>query len=132
MNTFSFTGKQLFFVLSLAILVPASAVVAHEWMAPKEAADMENQIATNAESIARGKELFLDNCAACHGDKAKGLTADEAGLEKSTPNLPQRLASHTDGDFFWKIQHGRGDMPSFKESLSSREIWDIINFIKDN
>lgn len=42
MNTFNFTGKQLFFVLSLAILVPATAGVAHEWMAPKEAADMEN------------------------------------------------------------------------------------------
>lgn len=132
MDTFGFNGKQLFIALSLTILVPATAVVAHEWMAPKDAADVENPITTDDESVARGKELFLDNCAACHGDKAKGLTADEAGLEKSTPNLPQRLSSHTDGDFFWKIQHGRGDMPSFKESLSSKEIWDIINFIKDN
>ena len=37
---------------------------------------------------------------------------------------------HPDGDFFWKIQEGRGDMPSFNDDLSEEQIWEIINYIR--
>lgn len=47
-----------------------------------------------------------------------------------TPNLKQRLKTHSDGDFFWKINEGRGQMPSFKDELSDEEKWYIINYIK--
>ena len=39
---------------------------------------------------------------------------------------------HTDGDFFWKIQNGKGEMPSFKEDLSGNDIWNVINYIKSS
>ncbi len=56
--------------------------------------------------------------------------AEFVGLEKSPPNLKERIKMHPDGDFFWKIQEGRGDMPSFNEDLTEEQIWEVINFIR--
>jgi len=110
--------------------VATMQVMAHSWMAPKEAAKMKNPIVMDAESARKGKEAYLDNCTACHGENLEGLKAEEAGLNIDTPNLKQRLKTHTDGDFFWKINEGRGEMPSFKDDLSDEEKWQIINYIR--
>lgn len=108
----------------------SGVTVAHEWMAPKKDGAIENPISYSVNSVARGKEVYRENCAACHGDNAEGMNAIDAGLNSSTPDLKERLKNHTDGDFFWKIEKGRGEMPSFKDELEPREIWDVINFLK--
>lgn len=118
-----------FSVISLLGLA-AMEVIAHDWMAPKAAAEFKNPIVLDQESTLRGRQAYLDNCAACHGDNLEGLKAEEAGLDIDTPNLRQRLKTHSDGDFFWKINEGRGEMPSFKEVLSDNEKWHIINYIR--
>lgn len=114
------------------MLLMASLIHAHEWMAPKEAASLVNPIAADEESIATGKEIFLNNCAYCHGEDVRGMSSEEAGLDTSPPDLKKRLKNHTDGDFFWKIENGRGEMPAFQESLDDEEIWHVINFIKSS
>ena len=119
-------GVSALFLIGLAKI----QVMAHSWMAPKEAAEIKNPIVLDAESARKGKEAYLDLCAACHGDNLEGLKAEEAGLDIDTPNLKQRLKTHTDGDFFWKINEGRGEMPSFKDELSDEEKWHIIYYIR--
>lgn len=42
------------------------------------------------------------------------------------------VSSHADGDFFWNIQEGRGEMPAFNEDLTEMEIWSIISFIRSS
>jgi mono/diheme cytochrome c family protein len=39
-------------------------------------------------------------------------------------------AYHSDGDLAWKISHGRGAMPAWKSILKSKQIWDLVNFIR--
>ena len=111
--------------------VAAMKVIAHGWMAPKDAAEIKNPIVMDAGSTTRGKEAYLGNCAACHGENLEGLKGEEAGLDNDAPNLKQRLQTHSDGDFFWKINEGRGEMPSFKDELSDEEKWHIINYIRE-
>jgi mono/diheme cytochrome c family protein len=113
----------------LVCMVPIIALT-HGWMAPKEAAELSNPVALDSQSAGRGKEIYLDDCAACHGDNIEGMKGADAGLEMDTPNLKARLLTHTDGDFFWRIQEGRGDMPSFKDDLYENQIWDVINYIR--
>ena len=124
--------KIAFAWCSILFLIGIVAVesMAHGWMVPKEAAEIQNPIAGNEKSAARGKETYLQNCAACHGDNIEGMNAQEVGLEMDTPNLKKRIKTHSDGDFFWKIQEGKGDMPSFREDLPDDQIWDVINYIR--
>ena len=124
--------KDFFMILPVAVVLIlfTENVLAHSWMAPKDAAERQNPTPLNDVSVSRGKEIYLENCAYCHGDTIKGLSSSTTGLQKDTPDLIQRLKTHTDGDFHWKIQNGRDEMPSFKEDLSEKEIWDVINFIR--
>lgn len=115
------------FLLSATIFSDADG---HDWMPPKEVADRINPVVTEPGSIERGKVIYAENCAACHGERVEGLGAEQTGLSMASPNLRERVRSHSDGDFFWKVQHGRGEMPPFKADLSDEQIWDVINFLK--
>ena len=124
-------------VVLIAMNLQVSKGLAHKamapdmWMAPEQKAHMENPFPADSNSIERGKEIFLQNCSACHGENAEGLDSEAVGLKKNPPNLKEGIKMHPDGDFFWKIQEGRGDMPSFKQELRSEEIWDVINYIRE-
>ena len=118
-------------VLFIVVFGGAVGIMAHEWMAPEDEGKRPNPVASDMKSLERGKIIYLEHCAACHGEKIDGLKAAETGLDTDSPNLKKRLLTHTDGDFFWKIQNGRGDMPSFKEDLTEEQTWDVINYIRN-
>lgn len=120
---------KLIFGIFICVLYFYQISFAHGWRAPDEASKIKNPIPSTETSQSKGKEIYLDNCAYCHAENALGLSKDYTSLPMDTPNLIIRLKNHTEGDFFWKIQNGRGRMPSFKEDLSDQDIWDIINFI---
>ncbi|NNK96097.1 MAG: hypothetical protein HKP41_17235 [Desulfobacterales bacterium] len=108
----------IFFVTLVIVCLSVNAVVAHDWMAPKKEAKRINPIKLDQLSINRGKSVYFNDCTMCHGVNLEGMKSEETGLEMDTPNLKQRLTTHTDGDFFWKIQNGR------------KQTWDVINYIR--
>ena len=116
-------------VFCLIVLLFTLKANAHEWMAPEDAAKQINPIKSSEGSIQRGRVLYKAHCISCHGENLEGMSREDTGLSKATPNLKKRLATHTEGDFFWKIEHGRDEMPTFHNDLTDNQIWDVINFI---
>jgi mono/diheme cytochrome c family protein len=108
----------------------SSLAIAHGWKAPKNAAQVQNPIKINDESISKGKELYDQSCSYCHGDNAQGGAGLNLDMKMTPPNLKDRLKGHSEGDFFWKIKKGKGDMPPFKEDFEDEEIWQTIAYIK--
>jgi len=123
------TIVKIFMVLAF-LSMSIIELQAHSWEAPKKEAQRKNPILLDSKSINEGRILFKEQCSDCHGDNAGGLKTKDSGLKKNTGNLKKRLKGHSDGDFFWKIQNGKGEMPSFMNDLSETQIWHIINFIK--
>ncbi len=130
-------------VLALAMLMATNAALADaghahnkpaadaaHWMAPEKEANRKNPVAASAASIARGKKLFQANCASCHGAGGKGDGPAGAALNPKPADLAAMAGQHPDGDFAWKIEHGRGAMPAWKATLSEAQIWDTVNFIQ--
>ncbi len=107
-----------------------SDATATHWMAPEDAAQRKNPVATSAASLARGKKLFQVNCASCHGALGKGDGPAGAALDPKPADLTAMAGRHPDGDFAWKIEHGRGAMPAWKATLNEAQIWDTVNFIQ--
>jgi mono/diheme cytochrome c family protein len=103
---------------------------AHGWKAPSEAAEIYNPVEYSEPSIAQGGKLYDARCAGCHGTEGKGDGRFAKNLDPKPANLVERLKDHSEGDFFWKISYGRGPMPGFKNQLSEKKIWDVINYIK--
>lgn len=117
-------------ISSVLLFFVQSQSLAHSWMAPENEAKKKNPIQISDESTNNGQALFIDLCSSCHGLGAVGLSKEKTGLKKDTPNLSNRLKTHSDGDFHWKILNGKADMPSFKDELSEQEVWNVINYIK--
>lgn len=100
------------------------------WMAPAEAAKKPNPVSVTAESVARGKQIYDQHCAMCHGAKGEGDGPAGAALKPAPANLKVMAPQHPDGDLAWKIAEGRGAMPGWKSSLSEQDIWNVVNYIK--
>lgn len=100
------------------------------WNAPEEAATRPNPVEATPESIARGEEIFEHNCALCHGETGQGDGPAAAGLDPKPADLRVMAPMHPPGDLAWKIEEGRGPMPSWKATLSEEQIWDAVNYLK--
>lgn len=99
---------------------------------------------TDAEAVARGKELYSENCAACHGANLEGQPDWQSTMENGRrPAPPHDADGHT-----WHHADallvelttlgvaafvGRGyesDMIGFGEILTEQEILDTLAYIK--
>jgi mono/diheme cytochrome c family protein len=120
-------------VMGLGLLTISALVFAHEmtgWMAPEEAKKMKNSVKATRASIQKGKEIYEQKCALCHGVKGDGKGPASAGLNPKPTNFKDSHGEMmTDGEHFWKITTGRGPMPSYERDLTVEERWHVINYI---
>jgi len=100
------------------------------WTATKKEAARINPIENTTESIARGRKLYVNSCANCHGNDGTGDGPAADNLDKKPTNLREMAGHHSDGDLAWKIANGRGKMPPLKGMLGKNQIWDLVNYIQ--
>jgi mono/diheme cytochrome c family protein len=108
------------------------------WELPEDADKTKNPTPATAESIERGKALYLDkdkgNCVFCHGETGAGNEANLAILRRKPADLTnkERMTSMTDGEVFWKITKGiRGIMPAGEKKMpEATERWDVVNYVR--
>lgn len=108
------------------------------WELPADADKTKNSVAATEESIAKGKELYLDrnkgNCIFCHGETGAGNEANFPRLRRKPANLTnkERMTAMTDGELFWKITKGiNGIMPAGERKMpQDEERWHVVNYIR--
>jgi mono/diheme cytochrome c family protein len=85
------------------------------------------------QSLAKGKELFLKQCAACHGQSGKGDGPAAAGLSTPPANFLEleHSAIYGPGEKFWLIGNGSPatGMPGFASQLVPLDRWHLVNYI---
>ncbi|MDA8110422.1 MAG: cytochrome c [Betaproteobacteria bacterium] len=93
-----------------------------------------NPVPLTDQNLLEGVRLFAQNCAVCHGS-AKGAAAPSPiakGLYQKPPQLAtDGVEDDPQGYSFWKIKHGirLTAMPSFRDTLSDRQIWTLALFL---
>ena len=107
------------------------------WELPADADKTKNAVPTSEESIAKGKELYLErtkgNCIFCHGETGSGNEANFPRLRRKPADLTnkERMSAMTDGEVFWKITKGiTGIMPAMEKRLTEEERWHVVNYIR--
>jgi mono/diheme cytochrome c family protein len=95
---------------------------------------MKNPVASSAESIKAGQQLFQKNCRFCHGADAKGNgpMAPE-GTHPSNLTDEKWERGSTDGELFLVIRDGAGpkfDMKGYKSKMSETDIWNVVNYVR--
>jgi mono/diheme cytochrome c family protein len=102
------------------------------WPVPDAAAKKTNPVKTSSESVSSGKALYNQHCSSCHGKKGLGDGSKAAQLKTHPGDFSTAaFQSESDGSLFYKVQEGRGDMPSFKKKIPDpTEIWDVVNYMR--
>ena len=100
---------------------------------PREKVEVElqNPVEPTEASLQNGERLFHTFCAPCHGAEGKGdgpvIKKGFYPVDLTAPGTQQR----TDGYIYAYIRAGgKIMMPSYHESLSSKEAWDVINYVR--
>lgn len=109
--------------------------------APLEYADahMPPHVWTDTALIARGKAIYAEKCAVCHGDSGDGKGPAGMALPLKPPDLRNRgaIAEMRDNYWFWRVSEGglvepfksRGSaMPAWKGELTVEERWAVIAY----
>ncbi len=87
----------------------------------------------NDDSIARGKKVFKEQCAVCHGPGGLG---DGIIIKKGLGFYPVNLttpavAQRSDGYIYAYIRYGgKVMMPSYSENISEQDAWHVVNYVR--
>src|ERR1051325_11398810 len=107
------------------------------WELPEEADKTKNPTTATPESVAKGKELYMErtkgNCVFCHGDTGAGNEANLAKLRRKPADLTnkERMTAQTDGELYWKITKGiQGIMPAGEKRMTEEERWHVVNYVR--
>lgn len=102
------------------------------WVAPAEEKARANPIPASAEAIQKGRDLYEENCAACHGlgGRGDGPTAATRGFKVPAFTHSDWAKSVTDGELFWKISTGRAPMKAYEEMFSETERWQLVDYVR--
>jgi mono/diheme cytochrome c family protein len=90
-------------------------------------------LSTDTETITEGEELYLANCAACHGKDGDGKGPQAAGLPAAATNFTdlEVMAGISDDILYQAISEGKGSaMPAFGEQLSPHEMWAATDYLR--
>jgi mono/diheme cytochrome c family protein len=119
-------------MLSVVRVAAQDAAAPAPWLAPDDAKKVKNPVPATQETLAAAQMLFQDNCLLCHGEKGLGDGPGAKTIKVKPANFtdPKLQASETDGSLFWKMSNGRGPMPAWKDELTDKERWELVNYIR--
>jgi mono/diheme cytochrome c family protein len=135
-------GGAAFFLVQtgrvpIAATMPADAVdrvaMTAKFKAIQRAgAGLQVTVPTDAASIARGRDHYVENCLPCHG--APGVKPAEfaEGMNPKPPEIDGPLQTYSDASLFWVVKNGirATGMPAFGVNHKDDEIAAIAAFVR--
>ncbi|HLE89340.1 MAG TPA: copper resistance protein CopC [Candidatus Limnocylindria bacterium] len=99
---------------------------------PPAAAATQNPVAPSPESVERGRDIYLANCAACHGLNGTGDGPTAARMLPGPGDLASGVPRLSDGGLAYLIASGTvaTRMPAFSSTLSEADRWDLVNYLR--
>jgi mono/diheme cytochrome c family protein len=94
--------------------------------------DRFNPFPISPESIDVGQAVYMQTCAACHGESGRGDGPQAPGLPTQPADLAIHVPLHTDGDLFRIINDGIPGtaMPAHAGILTEEQMWHLVNFLR--
>ncbi|MGH9597498.1 MAG: c-type cytochrome [Edaphobacter sp.] len=113
--------------LSLAQQQPATPVPS---AIPADAVHMVNPVKATAESQAHAKKVYGYDCAMCHGANGNGKGDIEMKPPLKDYTDPAALKDMTDGELFYIIKNGKGQMPPEGDRAKTDDLWNMVILVR--
>ena len=87
---------------------------------------------TSAAQLVAGFCAYETHCVACHGAAGVSRQPWVGGMEPQPPYLLDETQRFTPGQLFWIAKNGikMTGMPSWRDSMSDREIWNVVAWLE--
>jgi mono/diheme cytochrome c family protein len=111
---------------------PAAAAPATDAKIPVEAVNQVNPVKPSPDSLARAKKIYGYECAMCHGDDGSGTGDLAKNLKTKLSDLrdPTALKARTDGEIYYIINHGMGEMEGEGPRVKPEDTWNLVNYVR--
>ncbi|HUJ96061.1 MAG TPA: cytochrome c [Terriglobales bacterium] len=99
---------------------------------PVEATRQANPVKPTPESLAVGKKWYNLDCAMCHGTTGDGKGEMASDMKQKLVDFtdPAALKDVTDGEMFYVIKNGKGQMPAEGDRVKAEQAWDLVNYVR--
>src|ERR1700744_5264035 len=110
----------------------APAAPAPQAKIPVEAVNQVNPIKPDPDSMARAKKIYGYECAMCHGDDGSGAGDLSKNMKAKMGDFrdPTTLKGHTDGELFYIIKNGKGEMEGEGARVKPDDSWSLVNYLR--
>jgi len=127
--------KPLFVLSALLLFAPSPqqpAAPPAPSGVPAEAAHMVNPVKPTPDSQARAKKMYGYDCALCHGANGNGKGDVVADLKLTLKDYtdPAALKDISDGELFYVIKNGKGQMPPEGDRAKPEELWNMVILVR--
>ena len=110
---------------------PAQETRGKPLVIPPAEKSRKNPVPAVAEAIESGRTLFQSQCGMCHGPRGEGKGDLAQSLKLKIPDFtdPRVQGRRTDGELFYILTNGHGEMPPEKR-LADQQKWEMILYIR--
>jgi mono/diheme cytochrome c family protein len=87
----------------------------------------------SASDLVAGANMYVQNCAVCHGTAHSTPSAIARGLVVTAPQFAKHgVDDDPEGVIYWKVEHGirMTAMPAYDMTLDEKAIWQLTYFLK--
>lgn len=122
----------LFALVPFSLPVQQPATTPAPSTIPADAAHLVNPVKPTAESQAHVKKVYGYDCAMCHGatGNGKGDLAGEMKPPLKDYTDPAALKDITDGELFYIIKNGKGQMPPEGDRAKTDDLWNMVILVR--
>lgn len=119
----------LIFALPAQQPTPAPAAAA---VIPPDVAQMVNPVKSSPETLARAKKMYGYDCAMCHGAAGDGKGDLVADMKLSLKDYtdPAALKDMPDGQIFYIIKNGKGQMTGEGDRAKTDDVWALVVLVR--
>lgn len=88
-------------------------------------------LSSTSEEVARGQELYAENCASCHGERGEGDGPEAGSLSVSPVDFTDQefMGTRSAADLFQSLTDGLGEMHSYAD-LAEDDRWALTSFLR--
>jgi mono/diheme cytochrome c family protein len=102
------------------------------FVVPPAIAAQTNPVHPTEAGMAQVRKIYGYDCAMCHGANGDGKGDMAADLKTPMKNYqdPTALKGMTDGELFYIIQKGKGEMPGEGDRAKTDEMWNMVTLVR--
>ena len=99
---------------------------------PPDVASQTNPVHPTTEGMALARKMYGYDCAMCHGKNGDGTGDMASSLKTPMKNYqnPSALSGMKDGEIFYIIQKGKGEMPGEGDRQNANQIWNMVSLVR--